>query len=109
MIALLPLRAVAGDVMSIGMTAPAAVHGQAMVMPDCDMHLAHAGAQPADADQSAPSADAQCASCALCYPVASASAFGLGLSFDSPEARPASGDARFVSAAIGRDLRPPSL
>jgi hypothetical protein len=102
MIAVLPLRALAGDWMLLGMATKVTTAGPSMVMAmaDCDMHLK---------GQSSSSTDTQCGSCSLCYPVAQPTPFDHALSFNVPAARPESGDDDFVSAASTRSFRPPSL
>jgi hypothetical protein len=106
MIALLPLRAMAGDWMLFGMAAEATSGGLSVVMPDCDMHLSQPAGQ-GDPERS-PTADGQCGWCALCYPVAGHSSMGQDLPFDLPQARPRAGDDGFVSATTARNLRPPT-
>ena len=100
----LPLRAVAGDLMVLGMAttdAPAAAPAVPMA-PDCEMHRTSAGTE-----QDAPAADpSQC--CSLCLPVAQTPAFAALPRLDMAQAIPPSGDASFLSAPRARSFRPPS-
>jgi hypothetical protein len=109
LVLVLPLRAVAGDFMALGMAtmpAPAAAPSAAMP-PDCLMHMAGAGKL---GDSSSPqTGEAQCESCALCFPVAQFADFPFLNLPEYPEVRPPSGDADFLSAPRVRSFRPPSL
>lgn len=104
LIVLLPVRALAGDWMMLGMSMP----DQAAGMPGCDMQLVLKAAQGSDDAASSASADVQCAQCDLCIPAASppvlAQAAGL---MPAPSLRPAAGSS-FASAALSQDLRPPA-
>ena len=104
----LPLRAVAGDLMALGM---AQMHSpqttQSAPMPaDCPMHTAGPGKHH---DSPSQSGEVQCESCALCFPVAQLAEFPALQRPEYPQARPQSGDADFLSATLARSLRPPSL
>ena len=104
----LPLRAVAGDLMALAMaTMPAdmpATEAPAMA-PDCGMH--HAA--PADHDSQGDADQTHYECCALCLPVAQLAAAAPLQRQDVAEAVPAASDASFLSAVLGRNLRPPSL
>ncbi len=106
---MLPLRAMAGDFMVLGMAkmhAPEATQSAPM-SPDCAMHMAGAGKH--DDSSSSQTGEAQCESCALCFPAAQLVEFPCLKPAEHPEARPACGDADFLSAPAVRSFRPPSL
>lgn len=108
MVLLLPLRAVAGDAMSVGMAlaeqAPAVASGMA---PGCLMHMASASEAPTTDDAPAPMSVAECGSCALCFPVAQVDTVAVADSSRLADARPAPGDDRYLSATALGLLRPP--
>jgi len=109
LVLVLPLRAVAGDFMALGMAkmqTTQAVHAAPM-SPDCPMNRAASGKH-----HEAPSSqtgEVQCESCSLCFPVAQFAEFASLQRPEYPQARPQSGDADFLSAPLARSFRPPSL
>ncbi|HEX2541133.1 MAG TPA: hypothetical protein VHM00_08630 [Caldimonas sp.] len=104
MIIALPLRAVAGDVMAIGMATQVPGHASAF-MPGCDMQVA--GGHVHD-DGSSASSGADCGACVLCVPFAQAPAI-TGSADDLSAVLPRVGEERFASAPSVRSTRPPSL
>jgi len=109
LVLVLPLRALAGDFMALGM---AKVHvsqatPSAPMPPDCAMHMAGSGKH--HDSSSSQTGEVQCESCALCFPVAQFAGFPPLQRSEHPEARPRSGDADFLSAPLARSFRPPSL
>lgn len=108
MIVLLPLRAAAGDFMSLGMALGDGGPVPTGMAPDCPMHLAAADAAPEvdDVDAAATSA-AECGSCALCFPVAQVAVIAAVGADRSSDARQALGDDRYLSAVALGLLRPP--
>jgi hypothetical protein len=109
MVVLLPLRAVAGDAVALGMAVAAEAGSAAALSPGCPMHLAGTSTESvaeADAPASSP-VSAECSSCALCFPVARADALPAVGSRPAVDARLPMASDRFRSAwALGL-LRPP--
>ena len=105
-ILVLPLRALAGDLMALAnATMP---HGiaetQAVAMaPDCEMHHSAVDAAHPGQDDGG-----HCECCALCLPMSQTVASASLKRIDVARRVAAASDASFLSAALGRSLRPPS-
>jgi len=107
MIVLLPLRATAGDFMSLGMALEGKPAAAAGMSPDCPMHLAATGTEPAGDEDGSPTTAGECGSCALCFPVAQAESLSAIGNLPLADARHAIGDDRFASAPALALRRPP--
>lgn len=108
MIVLLPLRAAAGDFMSVGMALQGAPAAMADGMsPDCPMHPAAVDTGLSDDDGSAPTSMVKYGSCAPCFPVAQAQMGALVGLHRPAETRHVVADDRFVSVDALGLLRPP--
>jgi hypothetical protein len=108
MVVLLPLRAVAGDLMSLAMaTAGEPPRSSAGMSPECPMHLAAADPEPMLDEGAAATPSSECGSCALCFPVARLDVLGAVGSPAAADARRAIGGDRFLSAPTLGLLRPP--
>ncbi len=72
MLALLPLRGWAGDVMAVSSLAPPAQHGAPVVTADChDLHAGHAMAPtPQDGAHADEGHGPQCGDCQICHSMA---------------------------------------
>ncbi len=104
MIALLPLRGWAGDLMSVQLATSGMLPLAASAMPaDCPM-LAKAKANPSS---QAPSGVHGCTSCDLCIPIAEPVNTQLEVVAVTTDAGPPMRDVDFMSATSTPDLRPP--
>ncbi len=102
LIALLPLRGWAGDLMSVQMATSSLSPVAASAMPiDCPM-LANA-----DPSSEAPSGTNGCTSCDLCLPMAEAVGSMIEVVAVAADASPPIGDVDFMSATSTPNLRPP--
>ena len=102
MIALLPLRGWAGDLMSVQMATSSLSPIAASAMPvDCPM-LAKAGPS-----SEAPSGTDGCTSCDLCVPMAEAVGSMIEVVAVAADVSPPLGDVDFMSATPTPNLRPP--
>ena len=116
LIATLPLRAWAGDMMAVGMMAknvnmPVAAH-----LPCAEHDAGESGAlqqspdstEASDASEVSPSAHCDtCVACQICHSVALASPAILQAPAVTTPAQPASRSARFASALLAIGLKPP--
>jgi hypothetical protein len=104
MIVLLPLRAWAGDLMSVQMTTGARSMQATSAMPaDCLMHN-QAISDPAS--QGSSDWDV-CTSCDLCIPMAELTSTRLDVAPYTAHVVPLMDDVEFLSAALTQTLRPP--
>jgi hypothetical protein len=102
MIALLPLRGWAGDLMAFQMAMGAVAPRVASVMPaDCPMRA------QVVADASSPSGMDGCVCCDLCIPMAGLTCARLEVVAFAEHAAPTMADVDFVSASPTLILRPP--
>lgn len=102
MIALLPLRGWAGDLMSVRMATSSLSPVAASAMPvDCPM-LAKA-----DPSSEAPLGTDGCTSCDLCVPMAEAVGIKIEVVAVAADASPPMRDVDFMSATSTPNLRPP--
>lgn len=102
LIALLPLRGWAGDLMSVQMATSSLSPVAASAMPvDCPM-LAKA-----DPSSEAPSGTNGCTSCDLCVPMAEAVGSIIEVVAVAADTSPPVGDVDFMSATSTPNLRPP--
>jgi hypothetical protein len=109
MIALLPLRSWAGDVMSIGMNASTQAVGEAMPA-DCPMHASAAAAEPVDpVVGSSSTATLVCDVCDLCLPFTDLVAMVFIPGGDGRQAALDDVSTVDLSADTARDFRPPIL
>jgi hypothetical protein len=106
MIIVMPLRAAAGDLMSLSMGTHSSSTPSASMPADCEMHLGAGDVR--DGDVAAAPAGTECGTCALCLPVAHCPGVSV-VRGDLPDAAPAPGEERFLSVPARLGLRPPSL
>lgn len=96
LIVLLPLRAWAGDLMSVQMAASNSTVSASQAMPPgCPMHA------------TADAATESCGSCELCIPVAETSTAALDIVELAAHAKPLMGGVDFISVASAPALKPP--
>lgn len=104
MIALLPLRGWAGDLMSVQMAA-GGFQAQVVAMPaDCPMLSMQVDA--GDVSQT-PTGTAGCASCDLCLPMAELASLQFGVITFAARTAPSSDGVDFCSAASALAFKPP--
>ena len=105
MIALLPLRGWAADVMSIDMSVNQATSQAGASMPaDCPMQLGAVSA--VQGDEPGPAMQG-CASCELCVPATEVGAFEMDVAAFARHAKPVGAEAGFLSATPAPSFKPP--
>ena len=108
MIALLPLRGWAGDLMSLQMAVGGGAPGVAGAMlVDCPMH-AQADAESNDTDDAPiPAGMQNCSSCELCIPMAEPVEVRLDSFTFAAHVKPLMGRVDFISASPAPTVKPP--
>lgn len=111
MIVLLPLRSLAGDLMSVQMMMSSSVSASmdAAMPPGCPMHSeASQDDSGLDADGSQSHGDMKnCASCGLCVPLAEMAHVRFDNVAFAVHAQPVNGAAQFVSTSPAPTVKPP--